>query len=73
MLVCHGVDPPKTHDLETLLQHLQPLHPAETDAMRAVKALSPFGVEIRYPSDAPELLPGGEVEMRASREWSARL
>jgi hypothetical protein len=25
-------------------------------------ALTPFGVEARYPSDAPEVLPGGGVE-----------
>ena len=28
----------------------------------AADALTPFGVEARYPSDAPEVLPGGEVE-----------
>jgi len=27
-----------------------------------VRTLTPYGVEARYPSDAPEVLPSGEVE-----------
>ena len=30
--------------------------------MQDADALTPFGVEVRYPSDAPELLPGGETD-----------
>jgi HEPN domain-containing protein len=63
LLVRHEIDPPKTHDLETLLERLQPFYRSETVAMRPAAALSPFGVEIRYPSDAPELLPGGQEEV----------
>ena len=29
---------------------------------READALTPFGVEARYPSDAPEVLEGGEIE-----------
>jgi len=32
------------------------------ESLRDADALTPFGVEVRYPSDAPELLPGGETE-----------
>jgi hypothetical protein len=32
------------------------------ESLRDADALTPFGVETRYPSDAPEILPGGEVE-----------
>ncbi len=30
--------------------------------MRDADVLTPFGVEVRYPSDAPELLPGSDAE-----------
>ena len=32
------------------------------ESLREADVLTPFGVETRYPSDAPEVLPGGEVE-----------
>ena len=32
------------------------------ESLRDADMLTPFGVEARYPSDAPEVLPGGEVE-----------
>jgi hypothetical protein len=32
------------------------------ESLRDADVLTPFGVEVRYPSDAPELLPGGETE-----------
>ncbi len=34
---------------------------ATAESLRDVDALTPFGVEVRYPSDAPEVLPSGEV------------
>ena len=33
------------------------------ESLRDADALTPFGVEIRYPGDAPELLPDGEAEV----------
>ena len=32
------------------------------ESLRDADALTLFGVEVRYPSGAPELLPGGEAE-----------
>ena len=32
------------------------------ERLRDADALTPFGVEARYPSDAPEVRPGGEAE-----------
>ncbi len=39
-----------------------PVSPSLAGSLRGADFLTPFGVEIRYPSDAPELLPGGEVQ-----------
>jgi hypothetical protein len=37
--------------------------------MRGANVLTPFGVGVRYPSDAPEILPGGEIDaIRLARE-----
>jgi len=48
---------PKTHDIKTLLQLAgDPV----AGSLGAAKWLTPFGVEIRYPGDLPELLPGEE-------------
>jgi len=35
---------------------------ATAQSLRDADGLTPFGVEARYPSDAPEVLPSGEVE-----------
>jgi len=35
---------------------------ATAELLRDADMLTPFGVEARYPSDAPEVLPSGEVE-----------
>ena len=50
---------PKTHDIKTLL-HL--VGDPVADALAGAKWLTPFGVEIRYPSDTAEMLPGDQVK-----------
>ena len=48
---------PKTHDIKLLLELAgDPLAGSLSDA----KWLTPFGVEIRYPGDTAEMLPGDE-------------
>jgi len=48
---------PKTHDIKTLLQLAgDPV----ADSLGAAKWLTPFGVEIRYPGETAEMLPGDE-------------
>ena len=32
------------------------------ESLRDADVLTPFGVEVRYPSEAPEVLQGGETE-----------
>ena len=48
---------PKTHDIKTLLQLAgDPV----ADSLSGARWLTPFGVEIRYPGDTAEMLPGEE-------------
>jgi len=37
--------------------------PATAAALQEATVLTPFGVEVRYPSDSPELLPGEETRV----------
>jgi len=59
-LVRHQIEFPKTHDLAKLLHNVATVDPAMANLLSDADQLTPFGVETRYPGDAPELLPGGE-------------
>jgi len=65
LLTIHGVEFSKTHDIGVLLKLLRPVDEDLTEKLAGTKELSPFGVEIRYPGDFPEVLPGGEKELFA--------
>ncbi|RJP25557.1 MAG: HEPN domain-containing protein [Candidatus Abyssobacteria bacterium SURF_5] len=54
-LVYHQIDFPKTHDLVEILDLLEPVAPALAQSLQDIRALNPYGVEIRYPGDIPEL------------------
>ena len=60
LLVRHQVEFPKTHDIGDLLDLVATIDSSTANALRDADLLTPFGVEIRYPGDAPEMLPGGE-------------
>lgn len=45
-----------------MLDRVATVDPATAESLKDADALTPFGVEARYPSDAPEVLPSGEVE-----------
>ena len=62
-LVRHQIEFPKTHDIAKLLDRVATVNAKIAESLRDADALTPFGVEVRYPSDAPELLPGGETEV----------
>lgn len=53
-LTWHGVPFPKTHDLDELLDLAAAVDPPLSPSLRVIAALTPFGVEIRYPGDAPD-------------------
>jgi HEPN domain-containing protein len=59
-LVRHQVEFPKTHNLEQLLDLMAPIAPELAASLEETEVLSPYGVDIRYPGDFPELLPGQE-------------
>ncbi len=60
LLVRHQIEFPKTHDIAKLLDRVATLDTGLADSLRHADVLTPFGVETRYPSDAPEVLYGGE-------------
>jgi len=60
LLVRHQVNFAKTHDIEKLLKILQLVEPGVAETLIDAKWLTPFGVEIRYPGDFLETLPGDE-------------
>ena len=77
-LVRHQVEFPKTHSLERLLDLVAPVSPELAASLEETEALTPYGVEIRYPGDFPELLPGQEKSVlelasRAREAVMARL
>jgi HEPN domain-containing protein len=64
-LVSRGADFPKTHDIRQLLYLVEPFAMELAAALRDLDALTPYGVEIRYPDDLPSLLPGRERDLVA--------
>ena len=60
-LVEHQVEFPKTHDLDELLDLVATADEGLSGSLRDAASLTPYGVEVRYPGDAPEL---GEDETR---------
>jgi len=70
LLVRHQVDFPKTHDLEELLDLVATVNPDTARALREASRLTPYGVEIRYPGDLPEI---GLVEAREASRQATRV
>ena len=62
LLVRRQIEFPKTHDIAKLLDRVATVDASTAESLRDADALTPFGVETRYPSDAPEVPPGDEVE-----------
>jgi HEPN domain-containing protein len=62
LLVRHQIEFPQTHDIAKLLDRVATIDAKMADSLRDADMLTPLGVEVRYPSDAPELLPGSETE-----------
>jgi HEPN domain-containing protein len=61
LLTFHQIEFPKTHEIERLLALLSSANPEAADALGCTKWLGPVAVDIRYPGDAAEMLPGDEV------------
>jgi HEPN domain-containing protein len=57
LLTFREIEFPKTHIVEELLSLLQPAVPDAASGLADAAALTPYGVEIRYPGDQPEPTP----------------
>jgi HEPN domain-containing protein len=72
LLVRHQILFPSTHDIGKVLALLRPTYPELAHALADTDWLTQFGVEIRYPGDYPEMLPGDEKKalalMRQARD-----
>ena len=64
LLTRHQIEFPKTHELRRLLELLAAVEAQLGDRLEGIKWLEPFGVEIRYPGDRPDTLPGDEERAR---------
>lgn len=56
-LVYHQVEFPKTHDIDEILGLVATIDVSLAESLRESISLTPYGVEIRYPSDFPEMTP----------------
>ena len=61
LLTFYQVEFPKTHEIDRLLALVSGANPEAADALGGTRWLGPFGVDIRYPGDAAEMLPGDEI------------
>jgi len=53
-LAWHQVAFPKTHDLEELLDIVEPIDGGLSASLRDIIVLTPYGVELRYPGERPD-------------------
>ncbi len=65
LLVRLGIEFPRTHNIGELLDLLIPVAGNVATSLREANTLTPYGVEIRYPSDFPDVLPGEEAALLA--------
>lgn len=54
-LTWHQIDFPKTHDIDELLDLVATTNAKLAKSLRSATILTDYGVETRYPGDAPEL------------------
>lgn len=54
-LTWHQIDFPKTHDIDELLDLVATTNAKLAKSLRSAGILTDYGVETRYPGDAPEL------------------
>jgi HEPN domain-containing protein len=54
VLTEHSIYFPKTHDLEILLASVCKIAPEATSLSQAAKALTGYGIDVRYPGGGPD-------------------
>ncbi len=55
LLTRHRIAPPRTHNIEELLALAERATPGIQAELQGTETLSPYGVEIRYPGERPDL------------------
>jgi HEPN domain-containing protein len=55
-LITRGIDPPRWHDLDSLITLLGATHPLAAP-LAPLAGLTPYGIAFRYPVPDPEALP----------------
>ncbi len=77
LLTFYQIEFPKTQEIDRLLLIVGRANPTAADALSETRWLGPFAVDIRYPGDAAEMLPGDEVKAialaRLAREVARRV
>lgn len=63
LLVRHAIEFRKTHNIGELLDLLAPVAGETASSLREAEVLTPYGVEIRYPSDFPDVIAGEEAKL----------
>ncbi len=56
-LTWHTTEFPKTHDLDQLLDLVRSVDASLAEGLRGAIVLTPYGVELRYPGDRPDVTP----------------
>lgn len=54
LLTWHQIEFPKTHDIEQLLELVEPAIGEAISSINNSSELTPYGVDIRYPGDLPD-------------------
>ena len=62
LLTCWGIEFPKTHVLATLIGLVETRDAALATSLLDAVALTPYGVELRYPGDRPDASPAEATE-----------
>ena len=70
LLTWQQIEFPKTHDIDELLDLLTAADANLAASLRVASSLTPYAVEVRYPSDIPSLAPD---EARNAVELSGRV
>ena len=61
LLVDRSIEFPKTHDIRALLKLAELTVAGISQRLQEAEFLNPFGVDVRYPGDSPDMLPGDEL------------
>jgi HEPN domain-containing protein len=68
-LVCHQIEFSKTHNIALLRQLVAGVDPALAKKLAGADALTPYGVEFRYPGDLPSVSRNdGEKALRLAEQ-----